>query len=325
MMRAFVRRVFGLFLAAAILVAGWNQPSVARADELAAVKVLALGDSYTAGLGGGDYYDQEGCSRSPHSWASQWVGMLRSRSTVPVEFENYACSGATMANFYMGQDGDAGSKHVRQLDHVDETYDIVLLTIGGNDLGFDDIAKWCLLGGALPMKCKSAYSKASSFVWNGGTSKYFNDNGLEYTWAQAVKNTLVDVGSKMHAGAKIVYLGYPSLARETELGFNDHYCADISCEVNAGGLMSSAKHLAVLQREAVDQANAELAEVTGGLGARVVPMLDVVNVISPNLPLIGADAAADSELWDPVFEKCLLPAGPLASIVHGGVRDACGR
>lgn len=52
MMYALPRRVLAFLTAATILMWGWSQSSVARADDRPVVKVLALGDSYTSGLGG---------------------------------------------------------------------------------------------------------------------------------------------------------------------------------------------------------------------------------------------------------------------------------
>lgn len=76
--------------------------SVPDAGVPGRLKVLALGDSYTAGVGDGDYYDGS-CMRSPHSWADQWVSMVRARG-VDVAFENQAWSGATTRHVYVAQD-----------------------------------------------------------------------------------------------------------------------------------------------------------------------------------------------------------------------------
>jgi lysophospholipase L1-like esterase len=110
--------------------------------------VIVLGDSYSAGEGGGDYYDASsdgggGCHRSPNTYAAQLFGAAN--------VTNLACSGAIINDHYAGQQGrevtdDAPLPSQRlQLDDVD-ILDLVLLTMGGNDVGFGDIIKNCLIG-----------------------------------------------------------------------------------------------------------------------------------------------------------------------------------
>jgi hypothetical protein len=51
--------------------------AAARADvEPSLINVLAAGDSFTAGVGGGNYYWDSDCVRSPNSWARQLVDMV---------------------------------------------------------------------------------------------------------------------------------------------------------------------------------------------------------------------------------------------------------
>lgn len=59
--------------------------------------------------------------RSPRSWVSQWVNMLRCRS-MPVASENGTCSRATTTSFFAPQE----SLNKPQLDYVDASTDIML-------------------------------------------------------------------------------------------------------------------------------------------------------------------------------------------------------
>jgi hypothetical protein len=72
MMRA--RRAFATVVATLLVYVGASAvvPSQARAETpQSLLKTLVLGDSYSAGVGGGDY-EPGPCAVSPHSYAAQW-------------------------------------------------------------------------------------------------------------------------------------------------------------------------------------------------------------------------------------------------------------
>ncbi|MGY1670326.1 GDSL-type esterase/lipase family protein [Geodermatophilus sp. SYSU D00710] len=109
--------------------------------------VVVLGDSYSAGEGAGDYEDAaggaaKGCHRSRHTYAVQLFGADR--------VDNLACSGAIINDHYAGQKGRTvnGGPLPSQQDQLDDvdTVDLVLLTMGGNDMGFADIITNCAAG-----------------------------------------------------------------------------------------------------------------------------------------------------------------------------------
>src|SRR4051812_49576971 len=75
--------------------AGFALPvAVARAAN--PLKVVLLGDSYSAGNGAGSYYGPAGCYRSSRNWAERYLDTLR--ATRNVTFVNRACSGAVLAD-----------------------------------------------------------------------------------------------------------------------------------------------------------------------------------------------------------------------------------
>jgi lysophospholipase L1-like esterase len=92
------------------------------------LRVLLLGDSFSAGNGARDFAGQrdyagpEGCLRSPSNWASQYVEMLRGDG-YNVLLENHACSGAVTRDVLEAQ-----------AEFVGPETDLVLMTIGGNDI-----------------------------------------------------------------------------------------------------------------------------------------------------------------------------------------------
>lgn len=113
--------------------------------------VVVLGDSYSAGEGAGRYETPAGagnggCHRSPNTYAVQLFGQAR--------VTNLACSGAVIQDHYHAQDATMGDG--RQPDPQQEQLaaafpdkkklDLVLLTMGGNDVNFGQIIKNCLGG-----------------------------------------------------------------------------------------------------------------------------------------------------------------------------------
>lgn len=121
--------------AAAILAFGtgllvWAPHAAQAADE---VNYVVLGDSYSTGVGAGDYDTNEAsCKRSSNAYSQLWV---KEFSTKPVaDFTFVACSGATTADVESQQLGSLGP---------DTT--MVTMTIGGNDIGFTPTITECLL------------------------------------------------------------------------------------------------------------------------------------------------------------------------------------
>lgn len=101
--------------------------------QAAETHYVALGDSYSSGVGAGDYAtDDPGCKRSANAYSQRWMDMFL---TDPVAtFAFVACSGATTK--------DVESK---QLSALSAETTMVSMTIGGNDVGFAPIVAECLV------------------------------------------------------------------------------------------------------------------------------------------------------------------------------------
>jgi hypothetical protein len=102
---------------------------------------VALGDSYSSGEGVPPFFagtDGPGnhCHRSPRAYAY----VLGARYGMTPRF--YACSGAVTANITTSFQDDQPPQLTRE--GVDETADLMTLTIGGNDAGFSDTLKACI-------------------------------------------------------------------------------------------------------------------------------------------------------------------------------------
>ncbi len=107
------------------------QPAAAYGGPL---RYVALGDSYTAGQGAG-FYDDSGCNRSPLGYPGILVVKQRAELVA-----NPSCQGVT-----------AEEVRTTQLPPVpDPTVDLVTLTVGGNDLGFNTLLPACSAGPTAP-------------------------------------------------------------------------------------------------------------------------------------------------------------------------------
>ncbi|MEU1010720.1 GDSL-type esterase/lipase family protein [Streptomyces sp. NPDC005890] len=159
------------------------------------MRILVMGDSYSAGNGAGGYYGAAGCYRSHANYAEVFASIIRaSPYAQPTAVTNVACSGAVTADFQNSKDG-----RPPELSAVDHSYDLIFLTIGGNDAYFSDIVKFCLVAKTrTAAHCASNLSRAESMLGDG-------------TLQRRITTVLKDVRAKANAGASIVLLGYPLL------------------------------------------------------------------------------------------------------------------
>ncbi|MDO5082929.1 MAG: GDSL-type esterase/lipase family protein [Arachnia propionica] len=98
---------------------------------------VVLGDSYSSGEGAGDYLpEEEGmvCHRSKHAYGRE----------LDSDTEILACSGAKSADMMGLVQLDKQPDQMDLLSQV-EVPDMVFMTIGGNDIGFEDIVVQCFL------------------------------------------------------------------------------------------------------------------------------------------------------------------------------------
>jgi lysophospholipase L1-like esterase len=103
-------------------------PSAAAAGA----NYVALGDSYSSGVGAGDYIGSSGsCDRSPNAYSQLWAN-----ANAPASYVSVACSGATTADVVNNQ-----------LSALNSSTTLVSITIGGNDENFAGIMEDCNLYG----------------------------------------------------------------------------------------------------------------------------------------------------------------------------------
>lgn len=141
--RPLARALVTLAATIATVLAGVLVPAAAQAAP--AVHYVALGDSYSSGVGAGPY-DVSTCLRSQKSYAPLWAAANGVSS-----FRFPACGGAQTADV-LG----------RQLSVLSSSTTMVTITIGGNDAGFSDVVTSCRFGS--DSTCTNAVNEAKAFA-----------------------------------------------------------------------------------------------------------------------------------------------------------------
>ena len=160
-------RVATLMLAVFALAA----PASALADNY-----VALGDSYSSGVGTNSYTLSSSCLRGVYAYP-----YLVSQQRPNTSLNFVACSGATTTSLMSSQ-----------IQAVNSGTNIVTVTIGGNDIGFASLLTQCTLGDCLPGLASTTNALPGSL------------NSKLDTVYTAIKNQAA-------AGAQVVVLGYPRL------------------------------------------------------------------------------------------------------------------
>jgi lysophospholipase L1-like esterase len=127
-----------LVVLAAVAVGGLARSAPAATDR---DRYVALGDSFSSGVGTGSYTLSRACARG--TYAYPWL-VSRQRPNTALTF--VACSGATTASLMR-----------TQIRSVSSGTDIVTVTIGGNDIGFAELIAQCTL-----LDCSSSLDRTRS-------------------------------------------------------------------------------------------------------------------------------------------------------------------
>ncbi|HUK67284.1 MAG TPA: SGNH/GDSL hydrolase family protein [Streptosporangiaceae bacterium] len=161
----------------AVFIGALTGPPAASAGST--VRYVALGDSYSSGVGAGSYDRSSGkCERSANAYPQQWAAR-----NAPASFVSAACSGATTSAVLNSQ-----------ISVVTSRTTLVSITIGGNDAGFSRIMKSCVLES--DSACLSAISNAENFVT---------------AWLPARLDMTLHAIHSHAPSARIVVLDYPEL------------------------------------------------------------------------------------------------------------------
>lgn len=158
------------------LVAGLVVTS-APAGAASGTRYVALGDSYSSGVGAGSYISSSGsCLRSTKAYSQLWAN-----AHAPASYVSVACSGATTATVTNSQ-----------LSALSSTTTLVSISVGGNDVGFATVMQDCVLY---------------------GTTTCVNEvNNAESQARTVLPGRLANLYSAIHSRspyAKVVVLSYP--------------------------------------------------------------------------------------------------------------------
>ena len=223
-----MRGTAALVAAAGLVLAGGATASAAEGDAQEVYHVVQMGDSYSAGNGAGDYYGDPAAYRSHRSWANLYTDWLADQPNLPVQYVSYAHSGAETSDILN-----------TQLPQVSADTDLVMFTIGGNDVGFATIVEDCFFVGYRSADgCRTSVDAAV---------------GDLPAVATATRQILDELAAKLSPDAQIVILGYPLLATDTPYILCDYhvicwgsYEYDASAAVRQLGLQANALQDAVV-------------------------------------------------------------------------------
>ncbi|MET8543726.1 SGNH/GDSL hydrolase family protein [Kitasatospora sp. NPDC004799] len=151
----------------------------ASSANAAGVNYVALGDSYSSGVGAGSYLSDSGsCKRSTNAYPYLWKN-----AHAPSSFKFVACSGA--------RTGDVLNSQISALDAGTTR---VSISVGGNDAGFADTMQTCVLGS--DADCINAVNTAKAYATNTLPAQ------LDKVYA-AIK--------AKSPNARVVVMGYPHI------------------------------------------------------------------------------------------------------------------
>lgn len=180
--------------AAAALLAGF-------ASGAAAANYTALGDSYAAGPLIPNPLLPLGCLRSSNNYAHL------AAPGIGLSLRDASCSGAKTNHMTEPQNVDPDGPNPPQLNSLDAGTTVVSVTIGGNDIGFSEVAQSCITINPFSHPCLDKYNP-------GGVDQL--KARIEAT-APKVAAVLRGIHSRSPA-ARIYVLNYPAIFPETGSG-----------------------------------------------------------------------------------------------------------
>ncbi|HEY8458548.1 MAG TPA: SGNH/GDSL hydrolase family protein [Actinopolymorphaceae bacterium] len=203
-MRGIARSVVRILV---VLGFAWGSGLAIATPAGAAPAYVALGDSYSSGVGTRSYYDDSGsCKRSPYAYPVIDAGRLGAALTF------VACAGATVADVQNNQLGSLTSS---------TTY--VTLSVGGNDAGWASVILKCAQ--PWPTTCWGEIDAAESFISNTLPGRL---------------DALYSAIRSRAPNARVAVVGYPRLFNGEECNLAARISPGEQAELNAAAdLLSS--------------------------------------------------------------------------------------
>jgi len=166
-----------------------------------AANYTALGDSYAAGPLIPNPVLPLGCLKSDHNYAHL------AAPSIGLALRDASCSGAKTNDMTSPQNVEPDGPNPPQLNSLDAGTTVVSVTIGGNDIGFSEVAQSCITYNPFSSPCKDKYDP-------GG-----KDQLAERIAATAPKVAAVLQGIHSRSpAAKVYVVNYPAIFPETGSG-----------------------------------------------------------------------------------------------------------
>ncbi|WP_019630638.1 SGNH/GDSL hydrolase family protein [Actinomadura atramentaria] len=170
------------------------------ATAAAAGSYVALGDSYSAGVGAeATVADQNPLARCHRTSKAYYHAVAAAFPFKGGGF--YACSGATVNDVLHGRFGEPP-----QIGRVDANTTLVTLSIGGNDIGFSKIIAGCVV--KLP--------------WSGSCTKQGGDIARRMAALRTALPDLLDQITDRAPRARVLVMGYPHAFSEVNGAAGDN-------------------------------------------------------------------------------------------------------
>ena len=125
----------------------------------AAPRYTALGDSFAAGPLIPNPVAPLGCLKSSNNY-----GRIAQRTLAFAEYRDATCSGAETDDMFAPQNVSPGGPNPPQLDSLSADTRLVTLTIGGNDIGFSDLAQDCVSVWPFGSPCRDRYTRGGDQI-----------------------------------------------------------------------------------------------------------------------------------------------------------------
>ena len=174
---------------------------------------VAVGDSYSSGVGTLDYYKGKPCFQSNYAWPYY---LSKNFPAAPqVDHDSFfACSGDNSAQLLTGKTGEPVSQLTQLQNWVTSNGDpaLVTLTDGGDDLHFGDLLATCVIA-PLPI-CEGFLAYEELYLEFGG-------------FKSTLQTTLQKFVSAAGNSSKLVLVGYPNLFPAP--GFTNDLVATVMC------------------------------------------------------------------------------------------------
>jgi lysophospholipase L1-like esterase len=146
-------------LRARVVLAAMAAAAVFAGAAEAAPRYTALGDSFAAGPLIPNPVAPLGCLKSSNNY-----GRIAQRTLAFAEYRDATCSGAETDDMFAPQNVSPGGPNPPQLDSLSADTRLVTLTIGGNDIGFSDLAQDCVSAWPFGSPCRDRYTRGGDQI-----------------------------------------------------------------------------------------------------------------------------------------------------------------